>query len=338
MTTSRLPALADSVNTRILITGCTGYVGMQLSLLIKEVYSNVHLTGLSRVRPLNKEPFDELIIADLRDSSLLNTLLTTTSPYNYVFHLAAQSYVQNSWEYPDITYQTNLGGTENLIKAIKLQLTQKKSSLKPKIILSSSSEVYQYSADHQLIQESSPIEPRSPYGLSKYGQELILKRESKDETISYTILRLFNHSGPGRPPIFIDTKTAHYISEIEIGQRKPILSYRTLNATRDFLDHRDALASYIWCLDSSTDNKILNVCSSSPLSLRDLVMRFIALSTNKHIHVHIESLTSTLPSDGGYLVGSNARIVNITGWRPRYSFIRDTVPLILAYSRSILSS
>jgi len=335
MTVLTFPRIDNSNTVRILITGCSGYVGTRLSCLIKDVYKDVHLVGLSRARPLDPSPFDELITADLRDAQALTAHITKAHPYNYVFHLASQSYVQNSWEFPDITYQTNLGGTENLINALKLQTSNSPYNIKTKVILASSSEVYQYSLNQQLIDETCPIGPRSPYGLSKYGQELILKRESNASNLDYTILRLFNHSGPGRPPIFIDTKTAQQISEIEAGQRPPLLSYRTLDATRDFLDYRDALTAYLWCLDSATDNKTLNVCSSIQLKLGDLVNQFTSLSTNRHIKVLIDAPASALPSDGGFLVGSNSLISRITGWSPQYNYLHNTVPSILQYSRGL---
>ena len=123
---------------RSLITGITGFVGSHLAELLSKKREKV--TGIIRWRSSleNIEDFKdklELLECDLKDLSSIATVIKKTKP-DYIYHLAAQSYVPASFTNPKETVEDNLIGTLNLLEAVRL-LEQK-----PIIHICSTSDVY----------------------------------------------------------------------------------------------------------------------------------------------------------------------------------------------------
>jgi len=309
---------------KILITGCHGYMATHLARKIRTLFPFAIIVGTSRSGAAS-DYLDNVYRCDHSIKEDNMKLFVQFNP-DVVFHLAAQSYVSSSWEDPASTYQTNILGTEYLVDAI----FQKLSDRIPRLIFASSSEVYHYSSG-KLISEDFTLSPRSPYGISKLACEHILMNYFVNLPNKLTILRLFNHSGPGRPPIFIDTKTAYLIAKAEMLGQSLNLDFRTLSATRDFLDYRDVVSAYIECITSTSLSGIYNVCSSSPLTLNQLVSTYILKS--KLSITLTESCNESKHSDGGFLVGDNAKLNRATQWEPRYNYLMDTTGLIMDYAR-----
>ena len=111
-----------------LITGITGMVGSHLAdYLLKntdwKIYGlarwNDSLENIEHLSPeINKKERIELLYGDLNDLASLITTVNISKP-DYVFHLAAQSYPQTSFEAPIETLQTNIIGTTNLLEALR---------------------------------------------------------------------------------------------------------------------------------------------------------------------------------------------------------------------------
>ena len=157
---------------RVLITGITGMVGSHLADYILADHPHVEVHGLVRWR----SPRDNILHlggkvtlheGDLNDLSSLMTVVNEVAP-NWVFHLAAQSYVTASFRAPAHTLSTNVVGTANLLEAIRL------SNSDPMIHICSSSEVYgQVRQDELPIREENPLRPASPYAVSKVGEDML---------------------------------------------------------------------------------------------------------------------------------------------------------------------
>src|SRR5207237_1783343 len=147
----------------------TGMVGSHLAEYVLANHPGVAVHGLVRWR----SPLDNirhlqgkvtLHHAELRDLHSLVQLCRRVKP-DWVFHLAAQSYVTTSFDAPADTLHTNVIGTTNLLDAIRAV------GLDPKIHICSSSEVYgQVEADEVPIRETNPFRPASPYAASKVGE------------------------------------------------------------------------------------------------------------------------------------------------------------------------
>ena len=108
----------------VLVTGHTGFKGSWLSLWLKELGANV--TGYSLSPPTKPSLFEVLelkdeinsVIGDIRDSEKLNEVFQNNRP-QFVFHLAAQSLVSDSYLEPKYTYETNVIGTLNVFEAVR---------------------------------------------------------------------------------------------------------------------------------------------------------------------------------------------------------------------------
>lgn len=309
---------------KVLITGCHGFMATHLARMIRSRFPTATVVGTSR-NESRSDYLDHVYKCDHSNQHDNIKLFQQFTP-DVIYHLAAQSYVSSSWEDPASTYQTNIIGTEYLLHAIFHQLPNHL----PRFIFASSSEVYEYTKGN-LITEDSPLSPRSPYGISKLACEYIIRNYFLDQPSKLIIFRLFNHSGPGRPPIFIDTKTAFLIAKAEIRQNPLKLEFRTLNATRDFLDYRDVVSAYIECIKSPHLFGTFNICSSIPITLTQLVSSFTQKS-DLPITVS-ESLLDTKQSDGGFLVGNNQKVLLSSRWKPQYDYLQETTQLIIEDAR-----
>ena len=157
---------------KVFVTGISGMVGSHLADYILEHHPDYEVHGLIRWRSPRdniRHIEDRLYLhqGDLRDLKSLVSIFQEYA-FNYVFHLAAQSYVMSSFNSPNDTFQTNVLGTINLLDTILL------TDRHPRMLMCSSSEVYgQVTQDEVPIQETQPFRPASPYAVSKCTQDLI---------------------------------------------------------------------------------------------------------------------------------------------------------------------
>ena len=166
---------------KVLITGITGFVGSHLADFILENHPEVQIVGLVRWRS-PKENIKHclgkitLCQGDLVDLSSLQSMLEKHRP-DVIFHLAAQSYVDFSFQAPIATLQSNVIGTANLLEAVKkLKLG---SGYDPVVHICSSSEVYgQVKEGETPIKEENPFRPASPYAVSKVAEDKNYKNKT----------------------------------------------------------------------------------------------------------------------------------------------------------------
>ena len=155
---------------RALITGITGFVGSHLAdLLLKEKFE---VFGLARWRSKteNIEHIKNklhLVEADLLDAHSLQKAMIDIRP-DFVFHLAAQSFIPASWTSPAVTLETNIIGPANLFEAIR------SAQIDPAIQIACSSEEYGLVKPNEIpIKETNPLRPLSPYGVSKLAMDFL---------------------------------------------------------------------------------------------------------------------------------------------------------------------
>jgi GDPmannose 4,6-dehydratase len=201
---------------RAFVTGVAGFAGSHLAeLLLREDYE---VYGLIRYRSKLDNiqhiiPKLHLVYGDLRDSHSIEPLMQDIKP-DYVFHLAAQSYVPMSWKAPCDTIETNVIGTINLFEAVR------KLDKEVRIHFAGSSEEYGLVREDEcpIIEEQS-LKPLSTYGVSKITCEKLAYQYVKSYGMKIVCTRGFNHSVSKYTPIIIkDNATGlidiKYISEI----------------------------------------------------------------------------------------------------------------------------
>jgi GDP-4-dehydro-6-deoxy-D-mannose reductase len=313
---------------KVLITGITGFAGSHLadyalSLGDVEVYG----TARWRAPSQNIEHIADRITvvdADLRDPSSVVELVGDIKP-DRIFHLAAQSYVVSSWKSPSETITTNIVGTVNVFEAVR------RAQYRPRIVVACSSEEYGFVAPDEVpITEDNPLRPLSPYGVSKVGQDLLSYQYFKSYGMDVVRTRAFNHSGPRRGRVFVDSNFAIQIIEAQKGLR-PFVSVGNLDAVRDFTDVRDTVRAYWLALDKCDAGDVYNICSGKGYSIRQVVDMLLELAGARDVEVR-EEPERLRPSDVPLLVGDNTKFVKKTGWQPTITY-EKTLADILAYWR-----
>ena len=221
---------------KALITGVTGQDGSYLAEILIEKGYEVH--GLvrrsssfntGRINHIinDKQYKDQFFFhhGDVTDASNLNRILETVGP-DEIYNLAAQSHVQVSFEIPDYTAQVDALGTLRFLDAIR------ETRLETKFYQASTSELFG-KVQETPQKETTPIYPRSPYGVAKlYAYWIIVNyRESYDLFACNGIL--FNHESPRRGETFVTRKITRAAARIKEGLQDTLL-LGNLNAKRDW--------------------------------------------------------------------------------------------------------
>jgi len=314
---------------RVLITGITGFVGSHLSEFLLD--KNVEIYGIERWRS-KTENIDhikdklKLIKADVRDAHSIENVIKKVEP-NYIFHLAAQSFVPMSWNAPIETLETNIIGTVNLLEGVR------KSEIDPKIHIAGSSEEYGMVYPNELpIKETNPLRPLSPYGVSKVAQDRLGYQYHKSYGLKIVITRAFNHTGPRRGEAFVTSNFSKQIAEIEKGIKKPEISVGNLEAKRDFTDVRDIVKGYWLAINKCEYGEVYNLCSGKARSIKDVLDLLISLSKVKKIKI-VQDPSRMRPSDVPILQGDFTKFHERTGWKPEIPF-EKTMKDLLDYWRN----
>ncbi|HUY85848.1 MAG TPA: GDP-mannose 4,6-dehydratase, partial [Acidimicrobiales bacterium] len=215
---------------KALITGITGQDGSYLAEYLLELGYDV-VGMVRRSSTLNFERIAgiqdrvTLVAGDLLDEVSLIRLLQEHRP-SEVYNLAAQSFVQTSWNQPVFTGESTALGVTRLLDAIRI------ADPDIRFYQASSSEMFGKVVEVPQ-KESTPFYPRSPYGVAKvYGHWITVNyRESYGLHASSGIL--FNHESPRRGLEFVTRKISNTVAKIACGVEKKI-KLGNLDSRRDW--------------------------------------------------------------------------------------------------------
>ncbi len=252
----------------VLITGANGFVGSYLAEELINNGSNVHGliqrgTGDLYSKNLTDHGIENslnLIEGDLTDITSLANALDISEP-DYVFHLAAQSFVPASFQNPLGTQMINCIGTANLLDAIRVK------DFNPKIVFAGSSEEYgliitskeQYEVAKNKYQtifpepekipelpinENNPLRPMSPYATSKVYGDFLMRNYFNSFGMQTIVSRAFNHEGAGRGPMFVTSVITDQVAKIKTGETNQI-KIGNLNSFKDWSHVKDIIMGYI---------------------------------------------------------------------------------------------
>jgi len=316
---------------RVLVTGVAGFVGSHLVeyLLRKEdvqIYGvdrpNVRKDNISNL--MNKFDYTEI---ELTDMTSVQGVIRDIIP-DKIFHLAAQSFVPNSWKAPAETLSSNILGELNLFEALRLE------DIRPVIQIAGSSEEYGLVFPKETpIKETNPFRPLSTYGVSKIAQEMLGYQYYKSYNFKTVLTRAFNHTGPRRGEQFVTSNFAKQIADIEKGKQPPVIKVGNLEAKRDFTDVRDMVKAY-WLASEKCDYGMpYNVCSGVAGSIKEILDILLSYSTMKDKITIEEDPERMRPSDVPILQGDCTKFKEYTGWKPSILFT-DTLKDLLEYWRS----
>jgi GDPmannose 4,6-dehydratase len=300
---------------RALITGITGQDGSYLAefLLAQdyEVFGFVRRTStlnFERIRHIQDRI--TLVSGDILDQTSLTRALSDIQPQE-VYNLAAQSFVQTSWDQPVFTGDVTGLGVTRLLDAIRM--------VNPAIRFYQASSSEMFGKVQEVPQtEKTPFYPRSPYGVAKvYGHWITINyRESYNLHATSGIL--FNHESPRRGLEFVTRKVTYNAAKIKLGLTHE-LRMGNLDAQRDWGFAGDYVQA-MWLMlqqDTPDDYVVATGTTHSVEKLLNVAFDTLDLDWKKYV---IQDPAFMRPAEVDLLVGDPSKAGSALGWEPAVSF------------------
>jgi GDPmannose 4,6-dehydratase len=298
-----------------LITGVTGQDGSYLAeFLLEQGYKVVGM--IRRTSTLNFERINhiqdqiEIVHGDLLDQMSLIGLLQEHKP-DEVYNLAAQSFVPTSFTQPVLTGEFTALGVTRLLEAIRW--------VDPKIRFYQASSSEMFGKVVEVPQrETTPLYPRSPYGVAKvYGHWITINYRESYNLFGCSGI-LFNHESPRRGLEFVTHKITHTAAKIKLGLADE-LRLGNLEARRDWGYAKDYVrAMWLMLQQDGPDDYV--VATGETHSVQEFVEEtFGYLDLDWKAHV-VQDERFYRPAEVDLLVGDPAKAGRILGWEPSVDF------------------
>jgi GDPmannose 4,6-dehydratase len=300
------------------ITGITGQDGSYLAeLLLEKGYQVYGLTrrtstqNFARIKHIVHDPNLKLISGDLVDQHSLTFALKEIQP-DEIYNLAAQSFVQASWEQPVLTGEFTGLGVTRMLEAMRLAAPN------AKFYQASSSEMFGKVRETPQT-EMTPFYPRSPYGVAKvYGHWITVNyRESYDVFAVSGIL--FNHESPRRGLEFVTRKIANGVARVKLG-KQPHIELGNLDAKRDWGYAKDYVEA-MWLMLQQDEPDDFVVATGETHSVREflqLACKAAELPNWEAVYKH--NPLYDRPAEVDLLIGDPTKAKEKLGWEPSIDF------------------
>jgi GDPmannose 4,6-dehydratase len=304
---------------KVLITGITGQDGSYLTEELLARGYEVH--GLVRRVALEAPERRTERISHLLDKITLHPASLESYPsifhivsrfdFEECYHLAAQSFVAESFADGFSTMNTNINGTHYMLAALR--------ELRPKcrFYFAGSSEMF--GKVHEVPQtEATPFHPRSPYGISKVAG-FDLTRNYREAYDMYCVNGiLFNHEGPRRGFEFVTRKISSTVARIKLGLATE-LRLGNLEARRDWGHAKDYVhAMYLMLQQPEPDDYV--VATGAAHSVAEFCERaFAEVGLDYRKYVVVDERFRR-PAEVDQLIGDASKARKVLGWTPEYTF------------------
>jgi GDP-4-dehydro-6-deoxy-D-mannose reductase len=277
---------------RVLVTGDQGFVGRHA---LRQWPTAVGLSAL-------------VADADIRNKASLVECLRNYQP-NAVVHLAALSFVPDSFRSPEATFEVNFLGTLRLLEALA------ETGFNGRFLFVGSGDAYGLVPVAALpIREDFLLRPRNPYAVSKVAAEALCYQWSQTGPFEVVMARPFNHIGPGQEPTFVISDFARQVAQIAAGVHPPLLQVGDIDVTRDFTDVGDVLRAYALLLAHGHSGESYNVCSGVERSVRSLLESLLELAG---VEAKIVNDPARMrPTEQPRVYGSHEKLSQHTLWQP----------------------
>ncbi len=302
-----------------LITGITGQDGSYLAELLLAQGYEVH--GIVRRIALEDPQRRFTRINHLLDRVTLHpaSLESYASIFHIIsqhdfqecYHLAAQSFVAESFRDGFSTMNTNINGTHYMLAALR--------ELRPacRFYFAGSSEMFGKVAETPQT-ETTRFHPRSPYGISKVAG-FDLTRNYREAYDMYAVSGiLFNHEGPRRGHEFVTRKITSTVARIKLGQATE-LRLGNLEARRDWGHAKDYVRAMHLMLQQPTADDYV-VATGATHTVRELCeLAFAEVGLNYREYVQQDDRFYR-PAEVDLLIGDASKAQRELGWQPEYTF------------------
>lgn len=299
---------------KILVTGSDGFIGSHLTEeLVKQGYSVkafVYYNSFNTWGWLDTLPADimknvEVFQGDIRDP---NGVKEAMKCCDAVFHLAALIAIPFSYHSPDTYVDTNIKGTLNVLQAARELGTKR-------VLVTSTSEVYG-TAQYVPIDEKHPYQGQSPYSATKIGADRLSESFYRSFNLPVTIVRPFNTYGPRQSARAV---IPTIITQLLAGKKE--IKLGSLTPTRDFNYVKDTANGFIQIYKSDrTVGEEINIATQQEISIGQLAEELIRQINPEARIICDEQRLRPEKSEVNRLLGCNAKIKELTEWKPEYTF------------------
>ncbi|MGI9612584.1 MAG: GDP-mannose 4,6-dehydratase [Acidimicrobiales bacterium] len=308
---------------RALITGLTGQDGSYLAeLLLEKGYDVIGMVRRSSTvnfeRIAHIQDDLQIVQGDLLDEMSLRDVLQSNRP-DEVYNLAAQSFVQTSWQQAVLTGETTALGVTRLLNAVR--------EVNPEIRFYQASSSEMFGKVVEVPQnEDTPFYPRSPYGVAKiYGHWITVNyRESYQLHASSGIL--FNHESPRRGLEFVTRKITNAVARIELGLTDS-LALGDLDPQRDWGFAGDYVEA-MWMMLQQEKPQDFVVATGETHSVQEfceLAFGHVGRAWQDHV---VQDQRFMRPAEVDLLIGDPTKARTTLGWRPKTRF-EDLVTMMV---------
>lgn len=299
---------------KILVTGSDGFIGSHLTEELAKkgydvkafvYYNSFNTWGWLDTLPRSIMEQVEVFQGDIRDPHGVKEAMKDCDA---VFHLAALIAIPFSYHSPDAYVDTNIKGTLNVLQAAKELGTDR-------VLVTSTSEVYG-TAKYVPIDEKHPYQGQSPYSATKIGADRLAESFYRSFSLPVSIVRPFNTYGPRQSArAVIPTIIMQLLSgkeEIQLGSLSP---------TRDFNYVKDTVQGFIEIYKSErTIGQEINIATGQEISIGKLANELITQINPKARIICDEQRLRPENSEVERLLGCNKKIMELTDWKPQYTF------------------
>jgi nucleoside-diphosphate-sugar epimerase len=255
------------IKKKILLTGAGGFIGSYLVNTLAGSGFTVNIFDTeailnSKIKQASYSKYSDSIGVFPGNVEIPGNLDEAVKDADHIIHLAARSFVPDSWQNPFDFYRTNVIGTSNVLDLCRqnnCRLTY----------LSS----YVYGDPEYLpIDEKHPLKSYNPYSHSKLIAEDICEYYKKNYGVKITIFRPFNLYGPGQNGAFLIPEIIEQLVSDKIGT----IEVNALNPKRDYVYIDDLVNAIILSINNSDD--IFNIGSGYSLSVEEIIKTAIKIS------------------------------------------------------------
>lgn len=318
-----------------LITGIGGQDGSLLADLLLSKGYDVHGI-IRRASNFNTQRiqhiFDKITLhyGDLTDMGNIMSIIQNIKP-DEIYNLAAMSHVRVSFDLENYTFQTNTLGILNILQSVRILGLDKTT----KIYQASTSEMYGNTTDgSEMLTENSPMNPVSPYGISKLAAHHICNYYKDAYNMFVVSSVLLNHEGERRGLTFVTQKIAQYVGNYTTKSNP--LKLGNLNAARDWGYAKDYVNGiYLMMQHNVPDNYLLatgeehSVREFVELAFKEIGIKVEWVGTGVEERGYDSNTGNLLvevdpkyyrPIDIEHLIGDASKAHNVLGWHPTTSF------------------
>jgi GDPmannose 4,6-dehydratase len=298
-----------------LVTGVTGQDGSFLAeLLLEQGYA---VSGMVRREP--DAPLGaaehlrgrvELIYGDLLEPRTLEAAVADRRP-SELYHLAAPSFVPESWARPAQTLLAIAGASAALLEAVCAH------SADTRVFLAISAAIFA-GASESPQDEDTVCRPNTPYAIAKLAAHQLAVRLRQHEGLYACSGILYNHESERRPESFVSRKITRAAAAIKLGMAEEVV-LGDLAAVRDWSFAADIMRG-AWLMLQQEDPRDYILASGVPhtvAELAEIAFSHVGLHAEDHVRVDPKLLRSM---EEVPLVGDPSRARNRLGWRPTLGF------------------